>query len=186
MYLKNNWFHFTIENPLGTWWKARKYFKRPKISFHISKVTTYSGYPYICYKHISKILDVDIHDVWWKDKWNSPRHERNPLIWICLFRKIALCVNFNIYYKDEFDEKVDGDLYYWEYLLKWLYYKKKKTLRCYSAWSHDSRLYREVKYGKAEDGSEDIIKPFMCVVPTVAMSLNKQGIKELKLELNKK
>lgn len=180
----NSWFNWFIENPLKTWNEAKKYFKRPKISFHIHKVTKCSGYPYASYCWIGKILDIYSHDVFWKDKWCSPRHEQNPLIWICLFRKIAFSIRFNIYYNNEFGEKQSGDIMYWEYLLEWLYYKKKKTLRCYSIWTGDSQLYRERKYGNKEDGSEDTFKPYRYVIPTVAISLNKEGIEELKRELN--
>lgn len=67
---------------------------------------------------------------------------------------------------------------YWEYLLNWLYYKK--TLKCYSCWVGDSRLYKSIKYNK----DEDIVTPMPIVTPTVAMSLNKEGIKQLKKELD--
>lgn len=73
---------------------------------------------------------------------------------------------------------------YWEYLLDWLYYKEKKTLKCYSAWTGQSQLYKTVKWGKAEDGSDDVYIPMPYTVPCVAMSLNKAGVAELKKELN--
>ena len=73
---------------------------------------------------------------------------------------------------------------YWEYILNWLYYKNKQTLRCYSTWIGNSKLYKTCKYGNAEDGSEDTWKALPYIVPCVSMSLNKQGIKELKRELN--
>jgi hypothetical protein len=130
-------------------------------------------------------LGVDFHDIGWKDKWNSPRHERNPYIWVCFFRRFGFSINFNVYCRNEFGELESGDTYYWEYLLEWLYYKEKKTLRCYSVWQYDSRLYRNrIKYGNAEDGSEDEYSPFKMIVPCVALSLNKKGIKELKKELS--
>jgi hypothetical protein len=179
----DKYFDIWIENPLGTWWKARKYFKLPKISFH-PFFNIHHNCPYISYKNVGKILGVDFHDISWKDKWNSPRHEMNPYIWICLFRRFGFSINFDIYYRNEFGELESGDTYYWEYLLEWLYYKEKKTLRCYSAWQYDSRLYRNrIKYGNAEDGSEDEYRPFEMVVPCVALSLNKKGIKKLKEEM---
>lgn len=178
------WVHINVRDPLKTWWKARKYFKRPKITAKIHKVYTFRGYPYATYHRLGKILDIYIHDVCWKDKFDTPRHERNPLIFICLFRKIALTVFFNIKYYDEFGEKQNGDMEYWEYLLTWLYYKNKRTLKCYSSWTVNSQLYKTVKWGKAEDGSEDEHIPITYTLPCVAMSLNKRGIKELKRELN--
>ena len=179
-----NWFSYYIEDPLHTWSLAKKYFKRPRISFSIHRVYKYKCYPYASYNRISKILDIYIHDVFWKDKWDSPRHERSPLIWICLFRWIAFTVRFSIHYYDEFGEKQNGDMLYWEYLLNWLHYKEKKTLKCYSTWVGDSKIYKKCEYGKAEDGSEDTVTPLPYVKPCVAMSLNKNGIKELKRELN--
>lgn len=179
------WIHFYIDNPLKTWWKARKYFKRPKIHCYIG--TPRFTCPYATYSRIGKILDIYSADIMWKDKWNSPRHERSPYVWICLFNKICFTITFHIYYRDEFGEKKAGDMEYWEYLLEWLYYRNKKTLRCYSAWTGDSRLYRtRIKYGNKEDGTEDEWGPTRYVVPTVAMSLTKEGIKKLKEELNDK
>lgn len=181
--MNNKWISYYITNPLKSWWKARKYFKRPKISFRIYRVRKYSGYPYASYNWIAKILDIHIHDVSWKDKYDSPRHERNPIVWICLFRFIAFTIHFNIYYYNEFGEKQGGDMYYWEYLLEWLYYRQ--SLTCYSTWIGKSGIYKTIdEYGKANDGSEDTYKPCQYVVPTVAMSLNKTGIKKLKEELN--
>ena len=178
-------FNIWIENPLKTWWKARKYFKRPKISFHYFIISKYKNYPYASYKRIGKILDLCIEDVEWKDKYNSPRHERNPLIYIALFRKIGFSIYFNIYYKDEFGETQSGDSYYWEYLIDWLYYNERKTLKCYSTWIGDSSLYKRVTtWGDREDGTNDEYKPLKYVIPCVAMSLNKEGIKELKREIN--
>lgn len=180
---KQHLFNICLENPFKTWWKARKYFKRPKLKVIIHRVRKYNGYPYATWKHLGKILDINVHDVWWKDKWNSPRHERNPLIYICLFRRIALSVLFRVDYYDEFGVKKDGSMEYWEYLINWLYYQEKKSLICYSTWTHGSQLYYRTKYGKAEDGSEDVREPLPCVTPCVALSLNKKGIKELKLEI---
>lgn len=169
------WVNIYIENPFKTWKRAKKYFKRPKFKgfFHI--VRTYRHYPYACYDRIGKILDIRITDVGWKDKWDSPRHEESPNIFICLFRKFAFTGRFYISYYDEFGEKKNGDCYYWEYLLDYLYYSK--SLKSYSCWTSNSKLY------KLYSNAEDTYKPFKEVVPVVAMSLNKEGIKQLKEEL---
>jgi hypothetical protein len=180
----NSYFDIWIENPLHTWWKARKYFKFPKVSFH-PFFSIKRNCSYFSYNNVGKILEIDFHDIGWKDKWNSPRHEKSPYVWVCLFKTIGFSINFDIYYYNEFGEKVNGDMHYWEYLLNWLYYKNKKTLRCYSAWTSNSELYRYVeKWGNEEDGSKDEYKPYQMIIPEVAMSLNKEGIKELKKQLN--
>lgn len=171
----------SIENPLKTWWKARKYFKFPKI--RIATSTSKWSFPYASKWWQGKLLDINIHDVYWKDKYDSPRHERNPLIYICLFSKYSLWIQFTMTYKNEFGEDTDGSMYYWEYLLEWLYYQDKKTLQCYSSWISESELYKQTKWGDAEDGSEDITTPYKYIIPCVAMSLNKRGIKELKKEI---
>lgn len=171
----NSYISYWIENPLKTWWKARKYFKRPKIHFHFSREKFY---------RIGKIIDINISDIQWKDKYNSPRHEISPKISIILFRRFEFSILFYIYYIDEFGDKRNGDMEYWEYLLNWLYYKKKKTLKCYSGWISDSKLYQKItKYGDSELGTEDEKEPYPFIIPTVAMSLNKRGKEQLKKEL---
>lgn len=176
------WFNIWIENPFKTWWKARKYFKRPKIHFTFHLVHIYGPYPYATYYRLGKILDISANDVMWKDKYDTPRHERSPYIFICLFRKFGLSITTRIDYYNEFGEVERGDMYYWEYLLNYLYYNK--DLLSFSQWMGTSRIYNMRVYGNAEDGSEDVIEPFRYVVPVVPMSLNKEGIKQLKEELN--
>jgi hypothetical protein len=172
-----------IENPFNTWWKARKYFKRPKISFHLF-FKLQGNSPYINDNNVGKILDIEFHDVGWKDKWDSPRHETDPYIWVCFFKTFGFSVRFNIYYYNEFGEKENGNMHYWEYLLYWLYYKNKKSLRCYSNWTRDSQLYSYVSvYGDSESGSDDEYKPYPIIIPEVAMSLNKNGRTMLKQEI---
>lgn len=171
-----------IENPFKTWWKVRKYFKLPHVRFCFfyggdqSPIFTTSSW-------CGKILDIKIKDIMWKDKYNSPRHEANPIIYFCLFKWIGFYITPLIEYYNEFGEKENGDMIYWEYILNYLYYNKTNTLRKYSAWTGESELYRERNYGKSEDGSEDTWKPYRLVTPCVAMSLNKKGIAKLRKEL---
>lgn len=182
----NKWYKnliaISIENPFKTWWKAKKYFKFPDIT--ISYGWQPYHYPYASSYWRGKILDINIHDIYWKDKFNSPRHERNPLIYFCLFSRLSLWIIFGKKYRDEFGEKQDGSLEYWEYILSHLYYSKNKSLKCYSNWTTDSKLYKYISnYGNEEDGGKDEYKPHLLVIPVVSMSLNKPGIKELKEEL---
>lgn len=171
--IHNRFIDIFIENPFKTWWKAKKYFKRPKLSFGFFPT------------HNGKFLKINCHDILWKDKYDSPRHEINPYIEITLFNLFGFSIQFHTYYKDEFGIKQVGNIYYWEYLLSWLYYYKKKTLICYSTWTYNSKLYKYIsEYGDNIDGSEDVIKPLKLVIPCVALSLNKKGIKKLKEELN--
>lgn len=178
---ENHWYSnliaWSIENPFKTWWKARKYFKLPKIKISFSKSKW--SFPYASKLRQGKILDINIHDVIWKDKYDSPRTERSPLIYICLFGKYSIWITPSITYKDEFNEKHNGNDYYWDYLLSYVYYTD--SLKCYSTWTTDSDLYST--YGNYED---DEYIPLKRIIPVVAMSLNKKGIESLKKELYEK
>lgn len=187
-------FKFTFENPYKTWWKARKYFKRPRIRLHFfchgfdDEKHWHYNYPYAFGVEMAKILDIGMLDVMWKDKWHSPRHEQNPLIWLTLFGKVGFFITFHITYKDEIGLTADGDDSYWEYLLDYLYYDKdlRKSLSCH--WRDSILWQRVVKYGSKEDGTEDVREPFPYVIPIHLYSLNKRGLKELReiIQNNKK
>lgn len=165
--------NISISNPFKTWWRARKYFKRPKTRFKCG----FNVYlcPFVSTNYVGKILDIYIRDVQWKDKYNSPRHEQNPMIWIHLFSKFTICIYPEVTYKNEFGEDTDSSYVYWEYLLDYLYYSK--TLKCYPTWVGTSLLYKHTV--------KDTEEYYYTVVPSVSMSLNKKGIKQLKKELNK-
>lgn len=177
-----NWFAFQIENPFKTWWKARKYFKIPHTV--IKFINNKHRFPYACKYWQGKILDINIHDIEWKDKWNSPRHEFNPLIYICLFGRFSIWIYPKIYWFDEFGERKSEDMHYWEYLLDYLYYSK--SLKLSSMWTTDSKIARIRKYGNAEDGSEDTFSPMQIYIPTHLISLNKKGLKEFRKLYEKK
>lgn len=149
---------WSIENPLKTWWKARKYFRRPNIEFHwFSHVM--GNCPYASLNAVSPIIDVLSRDVMWKWKWNSVRHERDPYIWVCFFKRFGFSINFKIYYNDEYGELRDGGMYYWEYLLDYLY--NRHDLTKYDIW------------GSLKEGYEAY------TVDTPLLSLNKKGLKEI-------
>ena len=166
----------SIEDPFKTWWKARKYFKFSSISISLSNDKY--RFPYASKFWQGKLLDINIHDVYWKDKWNSPRHERNPLIYICLFGRFAIWVVFHKKWINEFGEKEDYSMHYWEYMLNYLYYSK--SLKLSSFWTTDSKVVQITEFGNAEDGSEDIHKPMKLYIPDQLISLNKKGLKEFK------
>lgn len=195
--IDNKHFCIFIENPLKTWWKARKYFKFPKIKFHKigkwfpKKVHTQFGdyiddginyCPYACLDNMGDILSIYSADVMWKDKWDSPRHERNPVIWILFFKRIGFSITFNITYLDEFGKSEFGDMYYWEFLLNYIYYHHnlKEALLASGGWSTSSKLWRRIsKYGSKEDGSKDEYEPYPIIIQTQLFSLTKKGFKKL-------
>lgn len=118
MWLLYNRIYIYLKNPLKTWWKARKYFKFPKIYISYS------------FKNLSyNWFELDISDILWKDKYNTPRHEFSPHINIVLFKKFRLRILF------------EGDLkyswIYWETLLDYLYYSNniKQAIDNNTGWS---------------------------------------------------
>lgn len=170
--------------------KERPYIDERKESIeHIKDLINRHSYhyncPYISYDYMGRILDIKMSDVQWKDKFNSPRHERSPYIYFCLFKLIGFSINFYIPKYNEFGERENGDMEYWEYLLDYLYYTK--SLKINSCWQYDSKIYRtRVTYGNAEDGSEDKFEPYRQIIQTHLFSLNKTGLKEFKkLYINK-
>lgn len=185
--LNDSWnlFHISIWNPFKTWWKARKFFKRPKTKIHFfwSKRRSLIPGPYVWTERYGKILDLYVSDLDWKDKYDSPRHERNPSIFFCLFRRFGFVIMPRVFRIDEFGDKKDGDTYYWEYLLNYTHYNR--GLRLNGFWMSDSRLCFKYKY----DDEYNIIgkTPYKYYIPTHLFSLNKRGLKAFKeLMLNDK
>ena len=113
----------------------------------------------------------------WKDKYNSPRHERNPYFWICLFRLFRFEISTRINTLTETGKVEDRSMFYWEYLLDYLYYSK--SLKITHSWEYSSKVYHYTKYySNREDGEEDQIVPYKMVIQTPLFSLNKNGLKE--------
>lgn len=179
---KWNWFNVSISNPFKNWWKARKYFKAPKTEIHFfcTKQSAINHCPYGWRELIGKFLSIELHDVRWKDKWNSPRFEYNACIFISLFRRFGFMIYPRIYGIDEFGQKIDRDMYYWEYLLDYVHYTNK--LKIDNFWVSSSQIVFKTEYGKAEDGSEDKKTPYSIPIMTHLFSLNKKGLKKFKQE----
>lgn len=173
------WVSICIEDPLKTWKKAKMYFKKPKCKIHFFSNPVFNC-PYMDLQRIAKILDISSSDVGWKEKYNSSRHEYNPYIWICLFRKFGFSIHWNVSYYDEFGNTTDGNSYYWEYLLDYLYFRR--SLKDCPTWTTRSNLYKEASWDSKDAMKLDYLD---CVVPVVAMSLNKRGIEKLKSLVSK-
>lgn len=144
-----------LQCPFATWWKARKYFKRPKFKFYFGPMWKYKG------KVHSKFGDYDdyeykggywpaasteylkwytpkwfpIHvmswDISWKDKYNTPRYERPGHFIIFFGRDYHKHWQFSIVVKspDFFCcndcTKKDNEENYWESILWYLHYPDK-------------------------------------------------------------
>lgn len=202
IYFKNKYFGFSIENPLKTWWKARKYFKFPKIAFNFiwkwkirfieeenakkfnikfyklfGKCFYFSNElfdcPYARLDSIGKIIDIDVWDVSWKDKWNSPRHERDPFIYICLFGCIGFKITFYMKWINPDCEIKNVSMEYWEYILECIYYNK-SLKEAISYWQCDSKTMSLMDY------KNDKRIPYPIITPIALISLNKRGRKEFR------
>lgn len=107
------WIYLDIRNPFKTMKKLKGVFKPLKCYFKWNTNTDW--FPMLwcskpAYIHIMSV------DVGWKDKFDSPRYEYPPAIWIHLF-KLNL-----IWYWELPNEKYMDD--YWEQALWYLYYYK--------------------------------------------------------------
>lgn len=131
----NKYFDIYIENPLKTYNKIKKYFKPIKPKFQI----------YFGLRNSAKIVELNIFDLTWKDKWNSPRHEFNPRLMFSLFNVIHIYIEWTLK-QDSMD-----DMVYWEIALNWLYYGKDlaKAIKLSSGWSQyneDTDSYELIRF----------------------------------------
>lgn len=147
------WFEWTYQNPLGTWWKARKYFKMPKPRVQFFKNNWY-------FHPFGKVFTFWSSDVSWKWKYDEVRHELDPFIFICFFSKFGVYITFEVKYKDKNGKTRDAGTFYWEYLLDFLY--NRKDLNIVNEWTGTNKL----------DGSN-------YVIPTKEISLKPKVLKEL-------
>lgn len=106
-------------NPWYHWWKARKYFKRPRPTFYLERTF---GLP-IRRDYYSPVIDIGFHALGWKDKWDSPRHEWDPMICITFFRTWHLLWIFNWATKHKKDS-ITGSMATWEAILDYTRYDK--------------------------------------------------------------
>jgi hypothetical protein len=115
--IRNKWFNLSIYNPLKTWWKVHKYFKRPKVSISFFSDVR-QNCPFASYRYVAKILNILSYDISWKDKYDSPRHEISPYIWVCFFGIFGFSIHF------KFSKEYLKEMIYWESILNFIYYDK--------------------------------------------------------------
>ena len=115
------WIYIRIENPFKTMWKLRGVFKPLKCYFTANIKN--SWFPMIWCSNPAFIHIMSV-DVGWKDKYDTPRYEYPPAIWIHLFG-----LNLIWYWKLKNQSYMDD---YWEQALWYLYY------------------YRNISYGTNE------------------------------------
>lgn len=109
-------------NPLYYWWKVRKIFKRPKCHFIYGKNIWFFGM-YIRKEYYNPIIHIKFQGLGWKWKYDQVRHEWDPYIQICFFRKWHLIWIFN--WVDPKDKNSSiRSLATWEAILDYLYNNK--------------------------------------------------------------
>lgn len=121
----NDFVEIIIEDPLKEWRKAKGLFIKPKCSFRFFNNIN-SNCPYVYIPNVPSILCVRSCSVGWKNKYNSPRHEQDPYVWVCFFRKFGFSMTWSLS-KDSFE-----DCICWEYLLDYIYFRKDITI--YDKW----------------------------------------------------
>lgn len=106
--MKQKYFDIYCENPLKTYNKIKEYFLpiKPKFQWSFGKLQK------------AKILEINSFDLTWKSKWNEPRHEYNPRVFISLFNYIHLYIEWTL------DKNSMDDMVYWEAALWWMYFGK--------------------------------------------------------------
>ena len=109
-----NWIHISISSPFKTMKKLKGVF------IPLQRRIIFGGkhiyYPFIYCPKPAKIL-IRCCDVMWKDKYDTPRYEGPPYIWIHLFG-----LNLIFYWVLVNPELENDD--YWEQALWYLYYYK--------------------------------------------------------------
>lgn len=191
----NDFFHILFENPLKTWWKARKYFAFPDVKckfnfvYHLSKMNgdkpdwftlktfkLFGNHYFICkYAYnengvLPRILGINIHDAVITDKNGAPRLERNPVINLSLFGLFEFHVEFYKKYTTMECVEKDVSMEYWEYMDEYLHYTH--SLKSEAWWHYSSPIYWRY------DFEEEKYVPYEMVVPTPFFSLNKKGKKK--------
>jgi len=127
MYFRKDWFYLNwkkylyidISNPKRTMNELKGVFKPLKLYFKFVK-DEYAPYP-ILWVSKPAFVQIMFHDVGWKDKYDTPRFEYHPYIWIHIYKW-----NF-VWYWDlpdtiGYNPKTDHIDDYWEQALWYLYY----------------------------------------------------------------
>ena len=109
-----NYFYLSITNPKKSLNKIKGVFKSLKLYFRFTK-ESYAPYPVLWVSKPSFIHIVST-DVGWKDKYDTPRFECSPYVWIHIFKW-----NWVWYWSLPLHQKHREDEY-WEQVLWYLYY----------------------------------------------------------------
>ena len=101
---------------------------------------------------IAKIFDFKIENLWWKDKWKTPRYEYPPVIMLTLFHKWCLLIWWGFIGKEYDDDE------YWEQVLWTEFYNKGDVEKAREKWGWrgiDGKSTWKEKYLKDEYRTTD-------------------------------
>lgn len=122
-WIKNKiWAFNEYRNPFYHWWKVRDKFKKPKCHVIWKKELWFFGLP-IRKEFYNRFINIHSSAVGWKWKYDEVRHEWDPYIDICFFRKWHLCFIFNWIDKKDKDSWCKS-MTTWEAILDYLYNNK--------------------------------------------------------------
>lgn len=166
MKIDDNKFWFVLfENPFHTFKKAKGMFKFPKIRVNLFWYK--NNWMYLPYSVVSRgawLFNLISLDVQWKDKYNDPRFESQPLFYFDFLHLFGFVISTYVPTITELGNKEDASDEYWEYLLNYVYYTKK--LKDVNIWTRTSRLSDTV-----------------CFYPITSLALSEKGFIELNREL---
>ena len=124
MYLRKDWIYLDfkkylyidISSPKKTLNKLKGVFKPLKCYFKFEK-SSYSPHP-ILWVSKPSFIHIVSHDVGWKDKYDTPRFENQPYVWIHIYKwNLVWYWSLPLHQENEDDQ-------YWEQALWYLYYNK--------------------------------------------------------------
>lgn len=119
----SKFFNISWETPLKLWWKARKFFKKPKSNFYFGKLTDCLVLPMRNSEGL-RIFDFYSQDLTWRvdPKTKKPVYEYPPQIGLVLFGKYKL-----LWWWSKPSQGKDMSADYWESILRFLYFGDRKS-----------------------------------------------------------
>lgn len=125
------WIYISLINPFKTMKKLKGVFKPLKCYFRC----TFEEWNYspVLWCNRPSIIQILFRDVMWKDKYNTPRYEVPPYIWIHIYKLNLVWywdLSPNLYLENP-DNLVDD---YWEQVLWYLFYSNKSIEKAKETW----------------------------------------------------
>jgi len=113
-----NWIYISLENPFKTMKQLKGVFRPLRKYFRMSfKEWDYSP---VLWCSRPSFIQIMTHDVMWKDKYDSPRYEVPPYIWIHVYKlNLVWYWDLPINLLKDSESHIDD---YWEQALWYLYY----------------------------------------------------------------